>query len=285
MRHVWIALLLLLLTAYLGSGVWSPATSEAQFEPPVATVVRASVNTTPPVSAAAYAVIDMETGTVLFSHNAEPRLPIASITKLFTAVAVQDTYALDDAIVLQESDLVAYGNAGKLAAGQEYAYRELLLPLLLSSSNDAAYALRRQGAGEALLRTMEEVAARGGAPEAQFADASGLSDANQVSALGLAHWLQDSYQTHPGVYDMTRVGQYVGPYLGWQNNSPFMELAGYRGGKHGYTTAAGRTAAAVFTETVDGAEYEFGYVLLGSADLVNDMTALRTHVQRSVEWR
>lgn len=285
MRHVWLAISVFVGLVYISSGVWSPATSEAQSNTQPAALVLAGSDSPPTTTAAAYAVIDMETGGLLLTQQAERVLPIASITKLFTAVAVYDTYSLDATVTVEAADLTAYGSAGKLQAGQEYTYRELLFPLLLSSSNDAAYTLRRQGAGDTLLATMAQAARRGGAPTAQFADASGLADENQASAAELAHWLQTTYQTHPAVYDMTRVTNYVGPYLGWQNNSPFRNSAGYRGGKHGYTAAAGRTAATVFAETVGDEQRELGYVVLGSADVTQDVATLRAHVQRSVEWQ
>ena len=55
----------------------------------------------------------------------------------------------------------------------------------------------------------------------------------------------------------------------------------YRGGKHGYTTAAGRTIVAIFDEEVAGRTYTLGYILFGSTDIVSDVATLRSFITSS----
>jgi len=220
----------------------------------------------PVVTAKAYSVIDIETGKQLLAYNATEELPIASVTKLFTAAAL--AISETEEVVINNEDVATEGRAGKLKAGQTYTTDELLFPLLLESSNDAAAALER---------TVDNLSFNG----KPLADASGLSSANRASAEVLAKAVRELYQNQPHLFDITRLRQYVGEYTGWVNNSPVRDLPGYRGGKHGYTVAAGKTLAAIFAEpSLD--ERELAYVILGSDDLKADTIALREAVAYSV---
>jgi D-alanyl-D-alanine carboxypeptidase len=219
------------------------------------------------ISAVAYSVIDIETGQMLLSHNADQNLPIASVTKLFTAAAL-DAIPRNEEVIITAADVATEGRAGKLEVGQSYSARELLFPLLLESSNDAATALERN-IGQVTLAGQT------------LADASGLSALNRASATVVASEMRSVYLTHPHVFDVTKLKQYVGKYTGWVNNSPVRDLPGYQGGKHGYTEASGKTLAAVFSEESLN-ERRLGYVILGSKDIKADTIALRSAVASSV---
>jgi len=234
------------------------------------------------ISADAYAVFVIKDGTVLASANTDSVLPIASVTKLATAAAVFDSTDLEEVVTVSSSDLLTEGRAGKLQAGEEYTYRELLFPLLLESSNDAAAVYERVTDSDVVVE-MNQLAEAAGLTETYFADASGLSDKN-VSTIGdLVDLVQYLVDKHPAVLDITRLKNYVGPYSGLINNSPVI-APGYLGGKHGYTTAANRTLVAVFEEEFSGDSLAVGYVVLGSENLVADMEILRTFVRDSVRF-
>lgn len=236
----------------------------------------------PELSAAAYLVFDLETGEYLAASRPTVERPIASITKLFTAAAVEQ---LDPraTITVSDADVATYGLAGDLAAGQEYARRELLFPLLLESSNDAAATLARTG-GSGFFDAMHRVAASAGATHSRFADSSGLSSGNVSTAADLARVLRYLSREHPSVLDASRLSRYLGPYGGWSNNNPVFDDPDYRGGKHGFTDAARLTIAALFAEDFAGGERTVGYIVLGSDDLRADIAALRTYVADSVRY-
>ena len=225
-------------------------------------------NIDPNITAKAYSVFDVETGEVLLSHNIDESLPIASITKLFTAAAVLQNESIDEEVTITAADVEAEGRAGKLVAGQVYKLRELLFPLLLESSNDAAAAFESQ---------LDSI------PFADkvLADASGLSAESKVSVSELSNEVRDLYLNMPQLFDITALKQYIGEETGWVNNSPVRDLVGYKGGKSGYTEAAGRTLVAIFTEpTLE--DREVGYVILGSDDVRVDTEELRAMVESSV---
>lgn len=235
----------------------------------------------PTITASAVHVVDLETGTVLYEQNAETVLPIASVTKLFSAAAFwAGTDPLGTATISAE-DVAEEGRSGRLKGGQTYQNRELLFPALLESSNDAAAAMERNAPFD-LIAAMNTFAAEAGASNTQFADASGISDDNVSTAKDLTTLFTALLTREPHIIDITTLPTYLNHVNAWQNNSPFIDMEGYRGGKHGYTYAANRTAVARFTEQTEAGEREVLYVLLGSEDLKADMTALRGYTVASI---
>lgn len=265
MKRLLVAILLLAALVSFGEPAKSKASS--QVGPAVVERVVVAKEIFPVVTAKAYTVFDLTTGEVLLAKDADEALPIASVTKLFTAESVLEL-AQDEKVVVSAADVATEGRAGKLAVGEEYSVHELLFPLLLESSNDAAAALERVV----------------GTPEVAghvFADTSGLSDKNLASARELAFAVRELYFTKPHIFDITKLSQKVSENNGWVNNSPVRDLPGYLGGKHGYTTAAGRTLAAIFSESALGGR-EIGYIVLGSNNVRSDVEQLRAGVAESV---
>lgn len=245
------------------------------------TYVRAAPE--PTIEAASYLVFDVESGERLIEQNADAQLPIASITKLFTAAAIDGAPLQAATTSITWSDVSAEGRAGKLAYGEAYAARDLLFPLLLESSNDAAAVLERLTGGS-IISTLNEAARAAGAANTAFADASGLSDQNLSTAADLALLGSNLYRAHPSVIDITRLDTYIGEHTGWANNNPVAREAGFSGGKHGYTYAANRTVLAFFREPVSAEERTLGYVVLGSDNLARDVAALRSFVAEHVRY-
>ena len=94
------------------------------------------------VKAAISVLVDSQGGKrVLFKKNSDERLPVASLTKLMTANIVLENYDLSREIKISEEAVAQNGEAGKLTAGKIFSVEYLLYPLLMESSNDAAYAL------------------------------------------------------------------------------------------------------------------------------------------------
>lgn len=236
-----------------------------------------------PLPEAAFRVFDVETGEVLIEQDAEAVLPIASVTKLVAASALMENDILKEEGVVTAADVAADGRAGKLTAGNEYTYRELLFPLLLESSNDAAAVFMRATKG-AVLKDMEALTTKLQMKDTSLADVSGLSDKNVSTVADLGKFLTYLAKEDKHVLDITRLGQYVGPHTGWINNSPVKDKS-YRGGKHGYTIAANRTLIALFEEEFENESRLLGYIILGSADLASDTALLRAFTSKAVTYQ
>lgn len=141
-------------------------------------------------------VVDQKTQDVLYEKNPSAVLPIASITKLMTAMVVLDAkQSLDDVLVINDEDAKIYAHS-RLVQGTELTRREALLLALMSSENRAAYTLGRNYPGglPAFLLAMNKKAKDIGMLNSRFADPTGLLNQNASSAEDLARMVNAAYQ-------------------------------------------------------------------------------------------
>jgi serine-type D-Ala-D-Ala endopeptidase (penicillin-binding protein 7) len=142
-------------------------------------------------------VQDAETGEIVYGKNAEAVVPIASITKLMTAMVVLDRgLDLDEKITLSREDaLQMKGSRSRLRTGLSLTRGELLLLALMSSENRAAAALGQSFPGglEAFVDAMNEKAATLDMQESRFVEPTGLSPANVSTASDLAKMVRAAH--------------------------------------------------------------------------------------------
>ncbi|MBT9488800.1 MAG: D-alanyl-D-alanine endopeptidase [Rubrivivax sp.] len=135
-------------------------------------------------------VIDQDTDEVLFSKNSDAVLPIASITKLMTAmVVVQAGQSLDEMLTVTQEDVdTEKGSGSRLAVGTQLSRGEMLHLALMSSENRAANALGRHYPGgiKAFVSAMNAKAGLLGMHATRYVEPTGLSSDNQSSAHDLA---------------------------------------------------------------------------------------------------
>jgi len=140
-------------------------------------------------SSVAY-VIDQDTQEVLLSKNDKAVLPIASITKLMTALVVREANLdMDESITISVDDVdTEKGSSSRLRPGTILTRGELLHLALMSSENRAAHALgRTYPAGlDAFINQMNAKAAQLGMRDTHYAEPTGLSSRNLSSAKDLA---------------------------------------------------------------------------------------------------
>lgn len=99
-------------------------------------------NQVPPMLTAKSALAyDYGSGTVLYSKNLDEKLPIASLTKLMTALVVLDNVKTGDVVDIKKEDQTPYGSVLGLAVGEKITVENLLKGMLIPSANDAAIAL------------------------------------------------------------------------------------------------------------------------------------------------
>ncbi|MFT5849335.1 MAG: D-alanyl-D-alanine carboxypeptidase (penicillin-binding protein 5/6) [Patiriisocius sp.] len=234
------------------------------------------------VSAESVLIYDLESGTEVFTRNAEQQRPIASVTKLLSSALFLEHAPQTEPVTITATDVQTEGRSGRLEKGQTYQSRELLFPALLESSNDATTAMARV-AEQDLVSAMNAYVAEYSLGKTAFTDTSGLGDGNVSTAHELGSLVKIMHADYPHIFDITRLKTYLNHVNAWMNNNPFVNEEGYVGGKHGFTYAANRTAVALFQESLDNQEVRtFVYVLLGSDDLTADMHILRLYVQQSV---
>lgn len=143
-------------------------------------------------------VTDQISGAVLYEKSADSVVPIASITKLMTAmVALDANPSLQEILTIGEEDVdTLKGTHSRLHVGTRLTREEMLNLALMSSENRAASALSRHypGGREAFIAAMNRKTQALGMTDTQFADPTGLTASNVSSARDLAKMVAAAYQ-------------------------------------------------------------------------------------------
>lgn len=198
---------------------------------------------------AAAMVQDAETGEILFGKNASTVTPIASITKLMTAMVVLDAgLNLNQNITISRKDMDSLrGTHSRLKPGASLSRDELLRLALMASENRAAAALGRSYPGgiEAFLRAMNYKAQMLGMSDTHFDDATGLSSGNVASAEDLVKMVRAAHSYEIIRNYTTATGhdvQVAGRQLAYRNTNRLVKNENWNIGlsKTGYTDDAGR---------------------------------------------
>jgi D-alanyl-D-alanine carboxypeptidase (penicillin-binding protein 5/6) len=217
--------------------------------PAVAAGGDASAATPPVLHGKAAVVYDASTGRFLYSRNGDQELPMASLTKMMTAlVALRDWH--DDTsrrMVVPPDVTKTYGEVIYLQPGEVYTFRDLLLALLLESANDAAVTIAVNVAGSqaAFVDEMNEEAGLLGLTETHFANVHGLdapdhfSSAHDLALLGAAAMTDPVFREIVGLPHATIPWPAKGSTRDLYNiNRLITGFPGADGIKTGYTTDA-----------------------------------------------
>ena len=149
----------------------------------------ADVTVPAPTAAKAAILIDAESGRVLYEQHAHTRMPMASTTKIMTALVVIEQCGLAQTVCVDARAVGVEGSSVYLYEGERLTVEQLLFALMLSSANDAAAALAYHTAGsiEGFAALMNQKAAALGLGNTQFANPHGLdAKGHYTSAYDLA---------------------------------------------------------------------------------------------------
>lgn len=131
------------------------------------------------ISAHSAVVIDARTGDALFTHNADEVLPMASTTKIMTAITALEAGNLDQTYKVKKEYTLVEGSSMYLKEGEELTLRDTLYGLMLMSGNDAALAVAGEcGGQEAFIEQMNEKALDLGLGNTHFDNPNGLDSEN-----------------------------------------------------------------------------------------------------------
>lgn len=204
----------------------------------------------PDVRSAAALVLDQTRNRVLYAKNVDTVAPIASITKLMTAIVVLESGApLDAVIVVSEADLDGIKHTrSRLKIGTALTRSELLRLALMASENRAAAALTRAhpGGAAASVAAMNQKAAELGMRHTRFVDGTGLSSDNVSTAQDLSQLVLAAY-SHALIREFTTSPAYAvtlenGRLLQYNNSNRLVKNDHWDIGlsKTGYISEAGR---------------------------------------------
>jgi serine-type D-Ala-D-Ala endopeptidase (penicillin-binding protein 7) len=167
----------------------------------------------PELSAQSVLVFDQLSGQPLLAKNATLQTPIASITKLMTAMLVLDAgQPLDEKITITDADRdTLKGTGSRLAIGARHTRGQLLHLALIASDNRAAHALGRTYPGglERFVATMNRMARALGMNDTVYVEPTGLSSGNRSTAFDLARLADHAYQNYPEIRHISTAGNYT----------------------------------------------------------------------------
>ena len=255
-------------TAPLAGGGTAPSPLAVKLDDPRDTVVDGFRR--PP---AAGLLFDIDSGRVLWRHRPERVLPIASLTKMMTALVAVERLPEDGRVTITKEALAYTGSGvGLFKKGKRIAVGTMLHGLLLPSGNDAAIALAQQAAGSVpgFVALMNARARAMGLACTRFSTVSGIRDSGNYSCAPDLAALARAVLREPRLARIVGRRSAVLPFpikgrkLYLYNNNPLLRM-GYRGTtgvKTGYTEAAGRGLVA----TGRRRGRHLGVVLLDSPD-------------------
>jgi D-alanyl-D-alanine endopeptidase (penicillin-binding protein 7) len=201
------------------------------------------------VRSSAFLVQDQTTGAVLMEKNAGVVQPIASITKLMTAMVTLDAkLGLDETLTVTDDDVdTLKGTHSRLRVGTQLTREEMLRLALMSSENRAASALARNypGGRAEFVKAMNSKALALGLKDTRFEDSTGLTSANVSSPRELAKMVDAAHQ-YPLIreFSTTPNGEFdiSGRSMQFNNTNSLVKSPSWEIGlsKTGYISEAGK---------------------------------------------
>lgn len=250
--------------------------------------IQLSVQTLPLTAQSVYAV-DVDTMTPLYSLNPEEPLPIASITKMTTALVVLEDHDPNQIITIP--NLPAYAADDALlhvTPGQKFRFDQILSAALIPSDNDAAdsLALADGGTITAFSAKMNRLVASWGISGVHYSNPSGLTDENNYATakalvatakLGLTNPLFAKVTSTP----YTTISDTRGKSYDLTSTNHLFGDPRVSGIKTGFTGAAGQCFVAL--ATVKG--HKVITVVLGSTDRFGETKQLLDYIERTTTWK
>ncbi len=234
-----------------------------------------------PITAKSYLVGNVQTGEVYLQRNINTVLPVASMSKLITAVESIDQFSLSGTTTVNESNL-NFPDSQTYAVGEIFTIEEALHLLLISSSNIIAETLASTTDRSKFMDLMSSYAWEIGMPATYFADPSGLIHLNMSSAndfFALARYL---YKLRPDILSITKIPKYVlattteHGYREINSTHPFVSDKRFIGGKTGRTPLARDTMLTI----LDINNTPVAFIVLGSENRNKDTLYLIDLLQK-----
>ncbi len=239
----------------------------------------------PKVSAKSYLVGDINTGEVILSKDQENILPLASVSKLMTAVVASEIAKPDEVAFVSKRALLTYGQNGELRLKENIKITDLLYPLLLESSNDAAEVIAEHFGRDSFIRKMNVKAESLGMEGTYYEDPSGLSPNNKSTASDVFKLTGHIAKEHPDILKITIKRSFSNKKHNWSNISQFLGKDGYIGGKSGYTDAARQTVVSLFSlPLAEKSDRPVAITLLSSKDRKKDVESIVNYLKKNVYY-
>lgn len=215
---------------------------------------------------------------ILFKKDKSKKLPIASLTKLMTALIVLENYDLNEEITISANAIMEEGGKNNFKDGEVFSVRNLLYAILVESSNKAAYAMGEKIGIENFIDLMNIKAAELEMTNTHFSDNTGLSSDSYSTAEDIVKISKHLFENYPLFKEITAIKEYD-LYLSdgsfhhkVVNTNKMLGEMNIVGGKTGWTIEARGCFMAI--QKNPGNSNYFIYVVLGVEDRFAEMGKL-----------
>ena len=242
-------------------------------------------NLFPAVTAESYLVADLDNGAEIIRKNSRQLYPIASLTKLMTALVFLDQVnPINQIVVGADRQAIPYRDVGKLETGEVFIAKDLLWPLILESSNKAAEVLATSLGDKRFVTEMNNRARTIGLANLTFADPAGIDSGNISSAEDLFVLAKHIFFNKSYIFSVSRLAKFELANHVWQNVNPFVHNENFLGGKTGQTELAKQTALNLFTVPFGEEKRRVAIIVLRSTDRDGDTQKLLDYLGDNVSF-
>ena len=217
------------------------------------------------------------------------KLPIASLTKLMTALVALENYDLLQPIIISYDATSQDGDMGQFKVGEIFSAKEILYSMLMESSNDAAYALSEAIGTEAFVNLMNLEANKLGLENTNFSNPMGFDSKDNYSSAEDLVKLSTHFFQKPLILEILSTKEkniYTSDgiihHTAINTNELLRDTPEIVGGKTGYT--AGAQGCLISILKGQGNNNYFINVILGSVDRFGEMKEIIKRVNKDYAW-
>lgn len=246
----------------------------------------------PVIDANAALLVDVDSGRVLFEKNATAHVPIASLTKLLSALVADELFERSEIVTVSSGSVRVDGLKQTLYENERMAVGELISMMLVESSNDAAYALAAYASAQNIdfVGRMNRTAAMLEMDDCHFTDPAGLDDNAFCNASDLLRLVRYALRSAPQLWPVMSVptltissadGRFA--HTLESTNELLGTMEGIVGGKTGYTDGA--LGCLILVVKLPEKNDILASIVLGSRSRFADTSTLVTWAQDAYRWQ
>ena len=236
----------------------------------------------PVLSAKSFLVADLESGEIIKESQDVSAYPLASVSKLMTALIVSEQMDPKSMAVVSRKSYNTFGTEGELLLGESIRVSDLMYPLLMESSNDAAEVLADSYGHEKFMSEMNKRSLELGMNDTYYEDPSGLSPKNVSTVDDQFKLAKYIFEKYPVVFDLTRVRQFEIFNHRWYSKNAMLNMASFLGGKNGFIDESRQTTTCLFNvQLAKGGLKKIAIVLLKTNDREGDVVKIINFLKKN----
>ncbi len=236
----------------------------------------------PALSSQSFLVADLVTGEYIKESQNIKNYPLASVSKLMTAVVTHEKMDPQSMAIVSRSSYNTFGTEGELLLGESIRVGDLMYPLLMESSNDGAEVLADAYGHDKFMVEMNKKAIALGMNDTYYNDPSGLDPKNVSTVEDQFKLAKYIYENIPVIFDLTRVRQFEILNHRWYNKNKTLNMPEFIGGKNGFIDESRQTTISLFDiQMAKGGKRKIAIILLKSNDREGDAVKILNFLKKN----